>query len=212
MTTLQTDGGRVEGEICQLKRGLQVTLKASGAPIRLWPTAIRHVALERMQDQLKNLGITPTPMLPYYAQVTVKTKRWHKSGGLAAPSKEVRLLGPQPNYDVGVGGSDTDMRGRRSSQNRSLIGPCTSSPLTRTLVNHGGAKHRARGSSQPQMQMAVTGEENRWIGDINLEVVVAAGLECGATPLYIYMRKEVRHKLSSWTTSKELSVAGGGRA
>ena len=88
--------GRVEGEICQLKRRLRVTLKASGAPIRLWPTAIRHVALERMQDQLKNLGITPMPTLPYYAHVMVKTKRWHKSGGLAAPFKEVRLLGPSP--------------------------------------------------------------------------------------------------------------------
>ena len=88
--------GRVEGEICQLKRRLRVTLKASGAPIRLWPTAIRHVALERMQDQLKSLGITPMPMLPYYAQVMVKTKRWHKSGGLAAPFKQVRLLGPSP--------------------------------------------------------------------------------------------------------------------
>ena len=146
--------GRVEGEICQLKRRLRVTLKASGAPIRLWPTAIRHVALERMQDQLKSLGITPMPMLPYYAQVMVKTKRWHKSGGLAAPFKQVRLLGPSPTM---MWGWVVQTAEGNVQHNHLLTGPCTSSPLTLALVNHGRDVEGSKASS-PENGGAEQGE------------------------------------------------------
>ena len=36
------------------------------------------------------------PMIPFYATVYVKMKKWHKEGGLAAPFVRGRLLCPCP--------------------------------------------------------------------------------------------------------------------
>ena len=88
--------GRVETEVNQVKRRLRVVLKDSGAQVKLWPTALRHVVLQRNQMQLQRLGVDTFPMLPFYSKVMVKTKRWHKKGPLASPFREVRLLGPSP--------------------------------------------------------------------------------------------------------------------
>ena len=67
-------------------------LKGSGAPAKWWPAALRHVVLQRNQQQLERLGVETFPLLPFYAKVMVKTKRWHKKGPLASPFREVRLL------------------------------------------------------------------------------------------------------------------------
>ena len=193
--------GRVEGEICQLKRRLRVTLKASGAPIRLWPTAIRHVALERMQDQLKSLGITPMPMLPYYAQVMVKTKRWHKSGGLAAPFKQVRLLGPSPTMMWGwvVQTAEGNVQHAWAAI---LPEPLADRAMYELTIdpNPEGSKASSPGELlASEMQMVEQHKENplydfcerggstgmvmkkfmKSYGNVNLEVVMAAGLERG---------------------------------
>ena len=88
--------GRVETEVNHVKRRLRVVLKGSGAPAKWWPAALRHVVLQRNQQQLERLGVETFPLLPFYAKVMVKTKRWHKKGPLASPFCEVRLLGPSP--------------------------------------------------------------------------------------------------------------------
>ena len=93
--------GRVETEVNQVKRRLRVVLKDSGAPVKLWPTALRHVVLQRNQMQLQKLGVDTFPMLPFYSKVMAKTKRWHKKGPLASPFREVRLLGPSPMMSWG---------------------------------------------------------------------------------------------------------------
>ena len=88
--------GRVETEVNHVKRRLRVVLKGSGAPAKWWPAALRHVVLQRNQQQLERFGVETFPLLPFYAKVMVKTKRWHKKGPLASPFREVRLLGPSP--------------------------------------------------------------------------------------------------------------------
>ena len=49
--------GRVETEVNQVKRRLRVVLKDSEAPVKLWPTALRRVVLQRNQMQLQRLGV-----------------------------------------------------------------------------------------------------------------------------------------------------------
>ena len=140
--------GRVESEIGRLR----VTLKSTGAPLCLWPTAMRHVALERMPNQLKNLGITPTPMLPYYAQVMVKTKRWHKGGGLSAPFKEVRLLGPSPTMMWGwvVQTAEGNVQHARAAVLPEPLADRAMYELTAWKETSWQTGSRARGSSSPQ--------------------------------------------------------------
>ena len=93
--------GRVETEVNKVKRRLRVVVKDSGAPVKLWPTALRHVVLQRNQMQLQRLGVDTFPMLPFYSKVMAKTKRWHKKIFLASPFREVRLLGPSPMMSWG---------------------------------------------------------------------------------------------------------------
>ena len=111
--------GRVEAEICQLKRRLRVTLASSGAETAMWPTALRHVAQERLHAQLTALGV-PMPEVPAYnREVLVKVKTWHKRGALKrlpSPFMVVRLLGPSPLLSHGwlVQSADGSLQHARS--------------------------------------------------------------------------------------------------
>ena len=88
--------GRVEGEINQFKRRLRVLLQTSGVDTEFWPCVARHVMKERRRSQLLRLGLPQPELLPFFAPVLVKVKRWHKAGALADPYKEVRIYGPSP--------------------------------------------------------------------------------------------------------------------
>ena len=58
--------------------------------------ALRYVTEERMRNQLGSLGVDMPPMVPYYASVLVKRKRWHDAGVLAPPYVEGKLISPSP--------------------------------------------------------------------------------------------------------------------
>ena len=88
--------GRVETEVHQIKRRLRLTLAATKASTDLWPGAIRHVGEERLRGQLQRVGISTATMPSFNSRVLVKVKRWHQSGMVSSPFKEVTLLGPSP--------------------------------------------------------------------------------------------------------------------
>ena len=93
--------GRVESEINQFKRRLRVLLRTSGVDTEFWPCVARQVMKERRRSQLLRLGLPQPELLPFFAPVMVKVKRWHKAGALADPYKEVRLCGPSPLMTFG---------------------------------------------------------------------------------------------------------------
>ena len=95
--------GRIEAELCQWKRRLRLTLRASGAEPKEWPSAGRHAMEERTRAQLERLGVKSQKMIPYNTKVLVKTKKWHKraTAGMASPFLEAVLKGPCPMMSHG---------------------------------------------------------------------------------------------------------------
>ena len=93
--------GRIESEVNQLKRRLRVIMASSGAPADLWPAAARQAVLERMNRQMKVLGLNSVPEVPFYSKILVRAKRWHRAGALESPYLEVRSLGPSPMMSWG---------------------------------------------------------------------------------------------------------------
>ena len=93
--------GRIEAEICQVKRRMRICLGAAKAPLEEWPMALRHAVHQRHQVQMKALGMEAVMPLPYRSLVMVKLKRWHKGGGLETPFVAGQLLGPSPHMHVG---------------------------------------------------------------------------------------------------------------
>ena len=88
--------GHIESEVNQLKRKTRVKLAEAGCGREAWPMAMRYATEERRRQQLEALGVPMLPMIPFYATVYVKMKKWHKEGGLAAPFVRGRLLCPCP--------------------------------------------------------------------------------------------------------------------
>ena len=65
------------------------------------PASNGHIESEVNQLERKTrvklaLGVPMLPMIPFYAMVYVKMKKWHKEGGLAAPFVRGRLRCPCP--------------------------------------------------------------------------------------------------------------------
>ena len=65
------------------------------------------------------------------------------------------------------------MRGRRFCQNHLLTGPCTSSPLTRALVNRG---RDVEGSNASEMQMVEQNQENPLYGRHRARAVICGNM------------------------------------
>ena len=86
--------GHVESEVHQLKRRVRLHLKRAGKAADEWPCAVRYAAEERLRNQLSCLGVPTLPMIPCFAGVLVKRKRWHDRGPLAPPFVSGRLLCP----------------------------------------------------------------------------------------------------------------------
>ena len=72
--------GRIESEVQQVKRRLRLLVKESGLGEKYWPGIARWIGQERLHAQLQVVGVPVKPLLPIGAQVTVKTKRWHRAG------------------------------------------------------------------------------------------------------------------------------------
>ena len=88
--------GRVESEVQQIKRRTRLLLHESGLPHTFWVCALRHAAEQRLRAQLHRLGVITHPMLRFASTMSVKTKRWHRSGQLSNPFRSVQILGPSP--------------------------------------------------------------------------------------------------------------------
>ena len=72
--------GHVEAEVNQVKRRARLLLAQHECAGQLWPSAMRYAVEERRRRQLEELGVPTLPMLPFYATVYVKAKKWHKEG------------------------------------------------------------------------------------------------------------------------------------
>lgn len=88
--------GHVESEVNQLKRRVRLYLWQAGLGVESSPLALRYSAEERKRRQLNLLGTPTLTMLPLFASVLVKRKRWHERGLLTSPFVSGRLLGPSP--------------------------------------------------------------------------------------------------------------------
>ena len=88
--------GHVESEVNQLKRRTRLYLRVAGSEVTDWPQAMRYCAEERMRQQLEKLGVPVLSMLPFRANVLVRSKRWFKKGAIPSPYTEGRLLCPSP--------------------------------------------------------------------------------------------------------------------
>ena len=75
--------GRVESEVNQIKRRTRLLLHESGLPHGFWVCALRRAAEHRLRAQLHRLGVMTRPMLRFASTMSVKTKRWHRSGQLS---------------------------------------------------------------------------------------------------------------------------------
>ena len=93
--------GHVEGLVNQVKRRARLLLAQHECAGQLWPSAMRYAVEERRRRQLEELGVPTLPMLPFYATVDVKAKKWHKEGGLMAPFVKGRLMCPSPMMNDG---------------------------------------------------------------------------------------------------------------
>ena len=102
--------GRIEAEVCQVKRRMRIALGSAKAPLSEWPMALRHAVHQRHHEQLQKLGMESLLSLPYRSAVMVKMKRWHKGGGLETPFVPGVLLGPSPHMHVGWVVRTTDGR------------------------------------------------------------------------------------------------------
>ena len=96
MVTTPASAGHVESEVNQLKRRVRLYLRQAGLGVESWPLALRYSAEERKRRQLNLLGTPTLTMLPFFASVLVKRKRWHERGLLASPFVSGKLLGPSP--------------------------------------------------------------------------------------------------------------------
>ena len=88
--------GHMESEVNQLKRRTRLYLRVAGSEVTDWPQAMRYCAEERMRQQLEKLGVPVLSMLPFRANVLVRSKRWFKKGAIPSPYTEGRLLCPSP--------------------------------------------------------------------------------------------------------------------
>ena len=88
--------GHVELEVNQLKRRTRLYLRVAGSEVTDWPQAMRYCAEERMRQQLEKLGVPVLSMLPFRANVLVRSKRWFKKGAIPSPYTEGRILCPSP--------------------------------------------------------------------------------------------------------------------
>ena len=96
------ENGRVESEICQVKRRLRLMLAESKLPRTNWPSIARWVGEQRCRSQLARLGIPTKPMISPGTKVMVKQKLWNKKqGALSNPYKRMTLLGPSPLMSSG---------------------------------------------------------------------------------------------------------------
>ena len=95
--------GRIESEVQQVKRRLRLLVKESGLGEKYWPGIARWIGQERLHAQLQVVGVPVKPLLPIGAQVTVKTKRWHRAGfgPLVPPFRTMTLMGPSPLMSTG---------------------------------------------------------------------------------------------------------------
>ena len=84
-----------------MKRRARLLLAQHECAGQLWPSAMRYAVEERRRRQLEELGVPTLPMLPFYATVYVKAKKWHKEGGLMAPFVKGRLMCPSPMMNDG---------------------------------------------------------------------------------------------------------------
>ena len=103
--------GRVESEVQQIKRRTRVLLHESGLPHTFWVCALRHAAEQRLRAQLHRLGVITRPMLRFASTMSVKTKRWHRSGQLSNPFRSMQILGPQSLYAQRVAGERSPWHG-----------------------------------------------------------------------------------------------------
>ena len=88
--------GRVESEVNQIKRRTRLPLHESGLPHGFGVRALRHAAEHRLRAQLHRLGVVTRPMVRFAPTMSVKTKRWHRSGQLSNPFRSMQILGPSP--------------------------------------------------------------------------------------------------------------------
>ena len=96
------ENGRVESEICQIKRRLRLMLIESKLPKANWPNIARWVGEQRFRLQVSQLGIPTKPMIAPGTKVMVKQKLWNKKmGALSNPYKRMTLLGPSPLMSSG---------------------------------------------------------------------------------------------------------------
>ena len=96
------ENGRVESEICQIKRRLRLMLAESKLPRTNWPNVARWVGEQRFRSQIGPLGIPTKPMIAPGTKVMVKQKLWNKKmGALSNPYKRMMLLGPSPLMSSG---------------------------------------------------------------------------------------------------------------
>ena len=93
--------GHVEAEVNQVKRRARLLLAQHECAGQIWPSAMRYAVEERRRRQLEELGVPTLPMLPFYATVYVKAKKWHKEGGLMAPFVKGRLMCPSAMMNDG---------------------------------------------------------------------------------------------------------------
>ena len=73
-----TGNTRAEIEIGILRNSARALLKPAGLQMGDWPTAIQHSAEERHRGQLRGMGLSLPRLLPYGANVMVRTKTWHR--------------------------------------------------------------------------------------------------------------------------------------
>lgn len=81
----------------------ELRVKFSGLGEKYWPGIARWIGQERLHAQLQVVGVPVKPLLPIGAQVTVKTKRWHRAGfgPLVPPFRTMTLMGPSPLMSTG---------------------------------------------------------------------------------------------------------------
>ena len=84
--------GRVELEVNQIKRRTRLLLHESGLPHGFWACALRHAAEHRLRAQLHRLGVVTRPMVRFAATMSVKTKRWRRSGQLSNPFRSMQEI------------------------------------------------------------------------------------------------------------------------
>ena len=101
--------GRVERMLGLVRQQARALMFASKLDVTMWPHAVRYAAEQRLRQSLAALAYPVNPMVPFWAQVTIRARTWNDKkwstramkGRLVAPASEVdggwvvRIAGPE---------------------------------------------------------------------------------------------------------------------